>query len=155
MTLVDPCPTASISLNPSPFLDETEDLGAAETTQSWDLASLYSLDTLVNCGSIELEFYLSDGSQTPLNPAIFEDRRGTPNTLARKFVTDQTFVGTYQITYSVFLTDFPTVKTEQPAPFTVTIVTSCISAGTFDPSVLIDQEYTLTDSSLDYTFVPF
>lgn len=34
LTLVDPCPTATISLNTSPFADETDILGAAETTQS-------------------------------------------------------------------------------------------------------------------------
>ena len=29
LTLVDPCPTATISLNTSPFVDEIDDLGAA------------------------------------------------------------------------------------------------------------------------------
>ena len=62
LTLVDPCPTATISLNSSPFGDETNDLGAAETTQSWDLASLHTIDTLVDCGTYELQFYLNDGS---------------------------------------------------------------------------------------------
>lgn len=60
--MVDPCPTATISLNPSPFVDETDDLGAAETTQPWNLATMQTIDTLVDCGAYNLEFYLNDGS---------------------------------------------------------------------------------------------
>ena len=71
-----------------------------------------TLDTHINCGSFDLVFYLSDGSMTPLNPSIFEDRRGSPNQFARKFVTDYAFLGSYDITYSIFLADFPTVETE-------------------------------------------
>lgn len=62
LTLLDPCSAATISLTPSPFVDETDDLGAAETTQSWDLATFHTIDTLVDCGSYELEFYINDGS---------------------------------------------------------------------------------------------
>ena len=84
----NPCPSTIISLSPSPFVDETDDLGAPETNQSWDISTMNTLDTHVNCGSFDLVFYLNDGSQTPLNPSIFEDRRGAPNQFARKFVTD-------------------------------------------------------------------
>ena len=62
LTLVDPCPTATITLNPSPFVDETDDLGAPETTQPWDLSAMGTLNTNVNCGAYEFEFYLNDGS---------------------------------------------------------------------------------------------
>ena len=79
LTLVDPCNSATITLAASPFVDETDVLGAVETTQSWDLTPLHSIDTLVDCGSYELDFYLNDGLQTPLNSIIFDDRRGTPN----------------------------------------------------------------------------
>ena len=71
-----------------------------------------TLNTNVNCGSLDLVFYLSDRSQTPLNPSIFEDRRGASNQFVRKFVTDYAFQGSYDITYSIFLADFPTVETE-------------------------------------------
>ena len=69
----------TISLSPSPFVDETDDLGTFETTQPWDITTMSTLTTNVNCGSFDLVFYLNDGSQTPLNPSIFEDRRGAPN----------------------------------------------------------------------------
>ena len=108
----NPCPSTIISLNPSPFVDETDFLGEPETIQTWDISTMNTLDTHVDCGSFDLVFYLNDGSQTPLNPSIFEDRRGAPNQFARKFVTDYSFQGSYDITYSIFLADFPTVETE-------------------------------------------
>ena len=79
----NPCPSTIISLNPSPFVDETDDLGETETTQSWDITTMSTLNSHVNCGSFDLVFYLNDGSQTPLNPSIFEDRRGASNQFAR------------------------------------------------------------------------
>ena len=62
LNLLDPCSTATITLSTSPFIDETENLGAFESTQSWDLTPLHTIDTQVDCGSYELEFYLNDGS---------------------------------------------------------------------------------------------
>ena len=62
LLLVDPCFTVDLQLELSPFIDETENLGAFESTQSWDLAPLHTIDTQVDCGSYELEFYLNDGS---------------------------------------------------------------------------------------------
>ena len=151
----NPCPSTIISLNPSPFIDETDDLGAAETTQFWDIATMSTLNTHVDCGNFDLVFYLNDGNQTPLNPSIFDDRRGVPNQFTREFVTDYAFVGSYEITYKIFLTDFKTVETEQTALFTVTINLSCTSPVTFVPSMQTNQEYTLTDLSSDYTFDAF
>ena len=152
LRVMNPCPSTIISLNPSPFIDETDDLGAAETTQSWDIATMSTLNTDVNCGSFDLVFYLNDGSQTPLNPSIFDDRRGAPNQFAREFVTDYAFVGSFEITYKIVLADFQTVETEQTTPFTVTIAPSCPTPITLDPSDLVDQEYTLTSTSVPYTF---
>ena len=111
-----------------------------------------TLNTHVDCGNFDLVFYLNDGNQTPLNPSIFDDRRGVPNQFTREFVTDYAFVGSYEITYKIFLTDFKTVETEQTALFTVTINLSCTSPVTFVPSMQTNQEYTLTDLSSDYTF---
>jgi len=68
----------------------------------------------------ELEFYLNDGFKTPLNGAIFEDRRA-PEKFARKFVTDYSYVGVYTITYRIFLANYPSTSTEQITPFKVTI----------------------------------
>ena len=38
LKLVNPCPTATITLKTSPFVDESKILGALETTQAWNLS---------------------------------------------------------------------------------------------------------------------
>ena len=72
---------------------------------------MYTINTLVNCGLFELEFYLKDGFKTPLNMAIFEDRRA-PSKFARKFVTNYAYVGVYKITYRIYLVNYPLTSTE-------------------------------------------
>ena len=66
---------------------------------------------MVNCGALELEFYLKDGLKTPLNSAIFEDRRA-PEKFARKFVTNYSYVGVYTITYRIYLVNYPLRSSE-------------------------------------------
>ena len=43
----------------------------------------------------------------------------------------------------------------QTTPFTVTITESCPQPNTLTASVLVDQEYSITDTALLYTFDPF
>jgi hypothetical protein len=62
-----------------------------------------------------------DGSKTPLNTAIFDDKRTPLSLFARKFVTNYSFVGIYKITYKIYLVKYPLTSTEQSTPFTVTI----------------------------------
>ena len=62
LRVTNPCPSTTISLNPSPFIDETDILGEPETTQTWDISTMNTLNTNVNCGSFDLVFYLNDGS---------------------------------------------------------------------------------------------
>ena len=72
---------------------------------------MFTINTLVNCGAFGLEFYLKDGLKTPLNSAIFEDRRA-PEIFARKFVTNYSYVGVYTITYRIYLVNYPSRSTE-------------------------------------------
>ena len=67
---------------------------------------------MVDCGAFDLQFYLMDGSNTPLNTAIFEDRRTPSSLFARKFVTNYSYVGVYKITYRIFLVKYPSTSTE-------------------------------------------
>ena len=76
---------------------------------------MYTINTLVNCGSFDIQFYLNDGLKTPLNTAIFEDRRTPSSSFARKFVTNYSYVGVFKITYRIFLVDsakYPLTSTE-------------------------------------------
>ena len=59
------------------------------------------------------------------------------------------------ITYTIYLVNYPLVSTEFNWYFTVTILMSCPQPTTFTPSVLTDQEYTITDTSKSFTFSPF
>ena len=43
----------------------------------------------------------------------------------------------------------------QTSPFTVSITESCPQPNTLTASVLVDQEYSITDAALTYTFDPF
>ena len=104
---------------------------------------MYTLNTLVNCGAFDLQFYLYDGLKTPLNSEIFEDRRSPSSSFVRKFVTKYSYVGVYMITYTIYLVNYPLVSTEYNWYFTVKILMSCPQPYTFTPSVLTDQEYTI------------
>ena len=77
------------------------------------------------------------------------------NQFARQFVTDYAFVGSYEITYRIYLVDYPENSTEQTTPFTVTILNSCTSPLSITSPVLVDQEYTLTDANMVYGFESF
>ena len=73
---------------------------------------MYTINTLVNCGAFDLQFYLMDGSKTPLNSEIFEDRRTPSSIFTRKFVINYSYVGVYKITYRVYLVNYPLTSKE-------------------------------------------
>ena len=76
--LVDPCPTALITLLDSPIADDTYVLRDAVKPQSWNYADIFTIATDVDCGSITVEFFNEDAGETALNPSLFNDAR-TPN----------------------------------------------------------------------------
>ena len=61
----------------------------------------------------------------------------------------------YEILYQISYVSYDTVKVESPSPFTVEIMPVCIQATTFGPSVLLDQEYTISDAEKSYIFDSF
>ena len=111
-------------------------------------------DAIVDCGAYDIVFYLNDGSKTPLDAAIFDVRKPTSE-FARLFTTDFSHVGVYDILYEISYLNYGTVTVESPAPFTVEITPVCTQATTFSPSVLVDQEYMITDTEAIYIFDPF
>ena len=72
-----------ISLSPSPFVDETDILGAVQSAQSWDISTMFSYTSTIDCGSADIVFYLNDGSQTPLDPVLFADQRNPSSQILR------------------------------------------------------------------------
>ena len=61
MTLVNPCPTTVLMINePIQFMDQTYTLRDAKIEQIWDIDSLITKETLVDCGEISVEFFNED-----------------------------------------------------------------------------------------------
>lgn len=106
LTLVNPCENdVTLTLQPSPFGDQTFSLGDAETIlQSWTEATLVSSDAWVNCGPIDFEFFLTDSSA--LNPLIFDDRRSALNEFVYLLTEDYSHVGFYDITYRAYYQNY-------------------------------------------------
>ena len=75
MTLVDPCPTTLLTIDPDPFEDKTYNLRDPQINQPWDIDNLIRKATLVDCGPITVEFFNDDASQTALDTALFLDDR--------------------------------------------------------------------------------
>ena len=111
-------------------------------------------DAIVDCGAYDIAFYLNDGSKTPLDPAIFDVRKPTGE-FARLFTSDLSHIGAYDILYEISYLNYGTVSVESPAPFTVEITPVCTQATTFSPSVLVDQDYTISDAEKSFIFDPF
>ena len=120
LVLVEPCNIATLTLSPSPFSSESKVLGADETTQAWSISTMVSSSTFADCGPYELELFLDDGARTPLDPALFEDRR-SPVQFVSLFTTDYSHMGSYAISYRIFYANFATNEVLQTTPFTVTI----------------------------------
>ena len=75
MVLVDPCPTATLTLKMNPFSDSTYNLGDLEQSQSWLYTDLFTVDTLVDCGDISVVFFKDDASGLTPDATIFRDDR--------------------------------------------------------------------------------
>ena len=63
VTVFDSCPTASISLNPSPFTDQTYTIGYPEIKQTWSNNMIAKLIKTAPCGPLGItQFYMKSGS---------------------------------------------------------------------------------------------
>lgn len=96
---------------------------------------------------------MNDGLETPFDSSVFEDDRSlTPSNKFRvKSTIDHGKLGSYEITYKVYLTNYPTIEALSTATYTVTIRDPCSPALlTITQATLTDQEYFLTDTALIY-----
>ena len=63
MTLVDPCPTTTLTIKqPDPFTDKTYVLRAPQINQIWDINKLITKATAVDCGALTVEFFIDDAA---------------------------------------------------------------------------------------------
>ena len=103
LNLIDPCPTTTFSFQSSPFKNATYVLRDIEQVQPWQDSDLYTLETLVDCGPIKVEFFNSDFGLTALDPDLFSSRQD-PSVFLVKETEIEDKVGVYPIVFRVSLT---------------------------------------------------
>jgi hypothetical protein len=131
MTLVDPCPTASLTLKQSPFSDAVHYLRDGTEYQEWQFSALVSSSTNVNCGAYGLTFHVSP---EPGSGLFLDDRTVEPYRFTVQENTDKDLRGEYKVTYTVFYVDYDTVTATNETPFTIDIVERCEQPLSIKPS---------------------
>lgn len=102
MDLINPCSTATITINQNPFNSVTPfiyEIGSASSLDiTYNQATLVSTTTTVDCGPIVINFYQQNGA--PYDTTVFSEDRVNPS--ASKFIT-----GTLQTTQFAKAGDYP------------------------------------------------
>lgn len=160
MTLVDPCPTSSMTLDQSPWptADQTSLLADA-TEVVWNTVSLYTLDVNVDCGSYSLTVQQKasgDASFGPLDPLLFSFDSAAEK-LVKASTTDTSLADVYEIAFTVSLTEYPSVTSALSAPFSYTVGDPCLAPTISVPAQSDPAEYKYTASApqAEFTVVPF
>ena len=141
MTLVDPCPTTKISLNqPDPFNDQTYVLRSPQIDQFWNIDSLLTKETQIDCGPITVNFFNEIPSKTAIDPDLFLDERITPGSynFAVRNTDDILKKGVYPINYVAYFTNYPSNVANLAETFTVTVIDPCDDPALVQASVLTD-----------------
>ena len=146
MILIDPCPDAIISLDQSPIISKEYVLRDQPISQPWQASQLFTVDVLVDCGPITVEFFYDNIDRTPLNTTIFDDVRdtATQNEFIVKYNEEPTLKGSYAIKYKIYYTNYPANFVELQNAIILTIIDPCDEPVAVIPSTLIDQQYTIT-----------
>jgi len=153
MTLVDPCPTTTLTIN-SPFVPKLYTLRDPQIDQSWNINSIVSKATAVDCGPLAVDFFNDDATESSLDTSIFADIR--VNTGDFKFINlyteDTSKKGTYPIKFRAYYTEYISNVVTLPNAFVTTIIDPCDKPTSVQsPSALTNQEYTITQNPVFYT----
>ena len=126
MTLVDPCPTTTLTIN-SPFVPKLYTLRDPQIDQSWNINSIVSKATAVDCGPLAVDFFNDDATKSSLDASIFGDIRVTTGDF--KFINlyteDTSKKGTYPIKFRAYYTKYILNVVTLPNAFITTIVDPC------------------------------
>ena len=156
LTMINPCPISTLTLNASPFFDYSYKLRDSPHEISYTSVNSLAVnaDTQADCGHLSVNFYHSVFGD--LNSVFLDD------TILSKFTLPYTEnilkVGIYNIYYRVYYDDYPGVIVDQITPFVVTIFDPCDPPGTLelDPSTpLEDKEYFIGKTAKIYQFPSF
>ena len=150
IVLEDPCPTTTLSLNQEYFKDASYTLRDAGKTYTWLDSDLYSMDTLIDCGDITVDFFIDDEEKTPLNPWLFR-QTNDPSAFIILQTQDVDLKGVYEIRYEIVFIKYPEVSAELASPFVVTVVDPCDNPESLvTSSDLLDQKYIITQDVVSY-----
>lgn len=121
LKLVDPCPTVElIDLDEVLFADMSYKLGQNEVTQSFPIAELVKLNTLVDCGFRSISLVQVNGDL--LDAKIFsvvESELETTLVVEQLDELDESTLGTHMIQAVVLLAEYPDVYLTLGQPFEV------------------------------------
>lgn len=135
LLLENPCPNTVLTLvSPNVFEKPlTYNLRDPSPAYEWDLASLISMETFVDCGPQILVF--TDEKEVPFDAEIFEDDRSdTPARFSVLYSEDTSRAGTYLFKFKVTLEDYPmNPGLMLPEPFEVTIIDLCDKPNWIQP----------------------
>ena len=109
VTFVDPCIDTVLTIaDPDPFEDQTYVLRAPAIDTIFDIGSVVTRDTLVDCGPLTMRIFNDDGS--PLDPDLFvyDTSNGpTQNNLKTLYTEDPLKKGDYPIRFDIFYDRYP------------------------------------------------
>ena len=110
ITLVDPCPSSTLTLLPSPFTDQVV-WRHEDVSQQYAISNLATQSVEVDCGDFAVEFFNDDLSA--LDESIFLDNKkdvGNNEFTVLKAEDGDLKVGVYSIVYRVSLVDYEAVE---------------------------------------------
>ena len=112
VTLVDPCLTTILTIvDPDPFDNQNYILRDPQMDTIFDINSLMTKGTLVDCGPVTLEWFNDDGK--PLDSTLFKydttiiSNDPTQHNLATLYTEDPIKKGSYLIRYRMFHDNYP------------------------------------------------
>ena len=155
LIIEDPCPSALLTIkNPSIFpASVTRYLRDSVAPYTWDAASIADITGVsVDCGELDVKFFIDDGSETIPNSLLFTDNRSTtPNQFELSYTEEITLAGSYSLSYKVFLANYPSVEvllTATNPAFDVLILDPCLPPTlAITPTDLTDQFFYLSNGA--------
>ena len=106
----------------------------------------------MDCGELDVKFFMNDGSETIPNSLLFSDNRSTnPNQFELSYTEDITLAASYSLSYKVFLANYASVEvllTAVNSAFNVLILDPCLPPTlTITPADLSDQFFYLSNGA--------
>ena len=132
----EPCKFAELSLTFNPFNDITYRLGESSIQNIFSLDSIADLDDSLlsssSCGDFGIEFKSNAGEELD-NILFFSWNQGQSASFEVKENLEETLVGEYDISYKVFLVDYPDRFVDSRESFKLKVIDPCVETTTNNP----------------------